>query len=82
MNAPPTWAAVTAAVDGVEVSLSQRPYEWVQVLREGLLALSRGPIRVVFEVREAERTVHLRSINLLPGHAGWNRPGGASGPRS
>ena len=50
------------------------------MLREGLLAVDRGPLRVVFDVREGERKVHLDSINLLPGHAGWTRPGSA-GPR-
>ena len=74
-------AAVTAALDAVEATLASRPREMVQVLREGLLAVERGPIRVVYEVRERERTVHLGSINLLHGHAGWSRPGGASGPK-
>ena len=73
-------AAVTAALDDVEATLAGRPYEMVQTLREGMFAIERGPIRVLYDVRDAGPTVHLNSINLLRGHAGWTRPG-ASGPR-
>ena len=69
-------AAVAAALDRIEAHLSERPLNNVQTLREGLYALNEAPLRVVFEVREAARAVHLAAFRLLPGHAGWRRPGG------
>ena len=72
--------AVIAASEETQRRLSADPPSAVDVLPEGLFALNVKPLRVTFEVHEAERTVKIVAVRLLPGHAGWSRPGGASGP--
>ena len=49
-------------------------------LSEGLFALDLDPLRVIFESDDAVHLVKVVAVGLLPGRAGWTRPG-AFGPR-
>ncbi len=73
--------AVVAASLEVDGRLSHSPKRSVDVLADGLLAVTAGPLRVYFVVHETDRVVRVEGVKLLPGHAGWSRPGGASGPQ-
>ena len=67
-------------MDRVEARLAVRPRDFARSVREGLWSTDEGPVRAYFEVRDSDRTVRLAGYALLPGHAGWTRPG-AAGPR-
>ena len=71
-------AVISASLEA-QRRLSADPRSAVDVLPEGLFAVNVKPLRVTFEVHDAERAVKIVAVRLLPGHAGWTRPGGASG---
>ena len=79
-------AAVVAASRRAEDRLRRRPIRGVDLFGEGLFGeglfgLDEGPLRMTFTLRDGDRTVVVESVRLHPGHGGWSRPGGASGPR-
>ena len=72
--------AVIAASAEAQRRLAANPRSAVDVLPEGLFAINVDPLRVTFEVHDPQRTVKIVAVRLLPGRAGWHRPGGTRGP--
>ena len=72
-------AAVVAASVRAERRLRRRPIRGVDLHGEGLFTVDESPLRLTFTLRDADRTAVVETVRLLPGHAGWTRPGGAGG---
>ena len=58
--------AAAIASDAIDVELSVNPFEKGAHLKEGLLALSVSPLRVVFEIHPEDRTVKVVKVKTLP----------------
>jgi hypothetical protein len=57
--------AITAACDTVEQRLAKAPTKFASPLSEGLWVIEIRPLRVMFQISEADRRVEIVAVRLL-----------------